>query len=487
MPSGPCMLHVLANGAVSQQIYFPALRRYGTMAFVEPRSLNEDICRSVRSDRNPGCGPGPKKAATAALPSAAAKICADPYSVREPADGWPETPITILFHREKSKAPWTHNPAIRVPGLEAAAPASARTVVCVEESRLEMGHYDSGEPGYAPSWSTILVRLSDRKVYFMGRSLDGEMPPQVKYNRGAGVGKVPTELLVRWLRLLLGQKVARFKMRLAWKEFAEVSAMAFSGDNTRLVVAQAPRGPSGGVTPPSPITVFDLATGRPVAAMHADYSPDVIAMSKLGNMVATERYGHVEIWDVADAAVAHKLETVGVTSLKFGPDDALAVAGGETASIWDVKANRVVRSGKGSLVELSPENIWVVMAKGAKGFTVSELESGRELGSFAGGCAQPDKCLPSRDGRKLMRWSSIGTVIYTSGSSSGDSISLPSMGVSIVYAVAPTPDGFFFANSDGIARHCFRRCPRAAGLRHGPQRDQIQRCFQRWQTHCAGR
>jgi WD40 repeat protein len=174
-------------------------------------------------------------------------------------------------------------------------------------------------------------------------------------------------------------------------------------------------------------------------------------MSKLGNMVATERYGHVEIWDVADAAVAHKLETVGVTSLKFGPDDALAVAGGETASIWDVKANRVVRSGKGSLVELSPENIWVVMAKGAKGFTVSELESGRELGSFAGGCAQPDKCLPSRDGRKLMRWSSIGTVIYTSGSSSGDSISLPSMGVSIVYAVAPTPDGFFFANSDGIA------------------------------------
>jgi hypothetical protein len=158
--------------------------------------------------------------------STAAKICNDPYAVREEADGWPEGPVTILFHREKSKAPWAHNPAIRVPGLEAATPASARTLVCVEESQIEMGHYDSGEPGYVPSWGTILVRLSDHKVYFMGHSLDGEMPPQVKYNHGAGVGKPPTEILVRWLRVLLQQKVARFKMRIKPKEYHEVSAMA---------------------------------------------------------------------------------------------------------------------------------------------------------------------------------------------------------------------------------------------------------------------
>jgi len=74
--------------------------------------------------------------------------------------------------------------------------------VCVEESRIEMGHYESGEPGYVPAWGTIFIRLSDHKVYFMGHSLDGEMPPQVKYNKGAGVGKPPTEILVCWLRLL---------------------------------------------------------------------------------------------------------------------------------------------------------------------------------------------------------------------------------------------------------------------------------------------
>src|SRR5579859_568866 len=143
-------------------------------------------------------GQAKKPASVGGGVSAAATICDKPYAAGEVADGWPEAPITILFHREKSKAPWAHNPAIRVPGLEAATPASARTLVCVEESRLEMGHYDSGEPGYVPAWSTIFVRLSDHKVYFMGRSLDGEMPPEWKYKKGAGVGKAPTEILVRW-------------------------------------------------------------------------------------------------------------------------------------------------------------------------------------------------------------------------------------------------------------------------------------------------
>ncbi len=383
--------------------------------------------------------------------SAAATICDKPYAAGEVVDGWPEAPITILFHREKSKAPWAHNPAIRVPGLEAATPASARTLVCVDESQVEMGHYDSGEPGYAPSWGTFLVRLSDYKIYFMGRTLDGEMPPQVKYNKGAGVGKPPTEILARWLRLVLEQKVARFKMRLKWKEYAEVSAMAFSGDGGRLAVAQASRRPLDGGTPPSPITVFDLATAQPVATMCADYSTDAIALSKTGSMVATERYGGVEIWDVASAQMTRKLETSNVRSMVFGPNDMLGVAGDEKAAVWDVNGNRIVRSGTGSVVELSPEGAWLTMAKTAGGFTVRELESGRELGSFPSVCADPYKCVPSRDGKMMARWSSLGGAMYSSGNREGKNLSLPNLGVGIVYAAAPTGDGFVIASNDGIA------------------------------------
>jgi len=383
--------------------------------------------------------------------STAAKICDDPYAVREDADGWPEGPVTILFHHEKSKSPWAHNPAIRMPGLEAATPANARTLVCVEESRLEMGHYDSGEPGYVPSWSTILVRLSDHKVYFMGRSLDGEMPPEWKYKKGAGVGKAPTGILVRWLRLLLEQKVARFKMRLKLKEYDEVSALAFSGDGSRLAVGQASRSSSSGPTPPSPITVFDLATAQPVASMHADYSTSEIAISKSGSMVATNRYGGVQIWDVATAQMTRKLETSHVSSLVFGPDDTLGVAGEEKAAVWDVSGNRVVKSASGSVVELSSEGVWLVMAKAAKGFSVRELESGRELGSFPNVCGDPYKCLPSLDGKTLVRWSSLGGGIFSTGIREGKPLSLPDLGASVMYAAAPTRDGFVVSNSDGIA------------------------------------
>ena len=314
-----------------------------------------------------------------------------------------------------------------------------------------MGHYDSGEPGYVPAWSTILVRLSDHKVYFMGRSLDGEMPPEWKYKKGAGVGKAPTEILVRWLRLLLEQKVARFKTRLKLKEYAEVSAMAFSGDGSRLAVAQASRRPLDGGTPPSPITVFDLATGQPVAAMHADYSTDAIAVSKSGSMVATERYGHVEIWDVASAKMTQKLETSKVRSMVFGPNDMLGVAGDEKAAVWDVNGNRVVHSGAGSVVELSPESTWLTMAKTANGFSVRELESGRELGSFADVCGDPYKCLPSLDGKMMVRWSSLGGGLFSTGIREGKPLSLPDLGSSMVYAAAPTHDGFVVSNSDGIA------------------------------------
>ncbi len=396
-------------------------------------------------------GQAKKPAPVGGAASAAAKICDDPYAVREDAEGWPEGPITILFHHEKSKAPWAHNPAIRVPGLEAATQTSARTLVCVEESRLEMGHYDSGEPGYVPAWSTILVRFSDHKVYFMGRSLDGEMPPEWKYKKGAGVGKAPTEILVRWLRLLLEQKVARFKTRLKLKEYAEVSAMAFSGDGSRLAVGQASRRPLDGGTPPSPITVFDLATGQPVAAMHADYSTDTIAVSKSGSTVATERYGHVEVWDVASAKMTQKLETSKVRSMVFGPNDMLGVAGDEKAAVWDVNGNRVVHSGAGSVVELSPESTWLTMAKTANGFSVRELESGRELGSFADVCGDPYKCLPSLDGKMMVRWSSLGGGLFSTGIREGKPLSLPDLGSSMVYAAAPTHDGFVVTNSDGIA------------------------------------
>lgn len=380
---------------------------------------------------------------------AAGKICDNPYEVDGTAEGWPEGPVQVLFHREKSKLPWSHNPAIRIPGVEAAVPAKARTLVCIEESRLEMGKYESGEPGYAPAWDVTLVRLPDRKVYFGRSGFYGEMPPYIKYNRGAGVGKPPTEAFVRWVRLVFGQKVARLKLRLKSKEYMEVSAMDFSADGSRLAVAQEPRSTLDG-TPPTPVTVFDLTNGQAVASMHVDFSIHELALSKTGSTLVLNRYGGLQVWDVATQKLSRKLETNNVESLMFGPDDRLGVAGKENAAIWDVTANRALHTGKGSVVQLSPEGTWLVLSRAPKNCSVSELESGRELGSFACGADQ-DKYALSGDGKSAIGSSILGARIYAIGAAQTQYPSLPNLGVGTLSAVAATRDAFVMANHDGIA------------------------------------
>lgn len=403
----------------------------------------------------PACAQPKKATPSGGASAAAAKICADPYSIREPADGSPESPVVILFHREGSKAPWVRNPIIRMPGMEAATPAAARTVVCVEESRFEVGRYDSGEPAYSPSWSVIAVRMSDRKVFFMRVGFNGEEPPGLKFHRGAGVGKPPVEMFTSWLRLMIDQKVARLKMKFPAKEPDEASALAFSADGSRLALAQEPRRSSSGGTPPTPITIFDLAGGKTVAALHTDYTVRAIALSRSGKLLATERYGHPEIWDVDAGKLSLKLETGGVQALVFGPgataaDEVLATSGKDTATLWDVANRRALRTGPGTHITLSAEGKWLVAKKEPKGFTTQEFESGRTLGSFPT-AGNPENFAISRDGLSLVRYSVLGASLLRSAIDERIDLRLPNLGVGILYAVAPMNHGFALGNGDGIA------------------------------------
>lgn len=391
----------------------------------------------------------PGKSAQGVGTSPEAKICQQPYQVQEPANGWPEGPIRVLFHREGSKSPWQPNPAIHIPGLEAASAASAKTLLCVEESQVEMGHYDSGEAGYAPSWRVIMVRLADRKAYFYGGTqLDGEMPPDIKWKRGAGVGKPPTQIFVRWVRLLVDQKVARLKVRLRPKESYAVSAMAFSGDGAKLVVAQEPRYTSSG-TPPAPVSVFDIVTGQLLASLHADYSTHSIALSRSGTTIAAEDQGRLEIWDASSGKVILKPETSDVASLLFGPDDRLGVAGGNKAQVWDVTGNRALYSAAGSQVQLSPEGVWMVVNKTADGIKVQAMESGSAIGKYPQ-MGEQDKYLVSRDGRSMAAMGALRAGLYFSGDPDGHSLELPNLGVNLLSAMAATRDGFVIGNGDGI-------------------------------------
>src|SRR5258708_2112208 len=345
-----------------------------------------------------------KKATPPAAASAAAKICAEPYAVTGNADGWPEGPVTILFHREKSKAPWSRNPAIKLPGLEATTPASARTVVCVEESLLEMGRYDSGEAGYAPSWDITLVRMSDHKAYFSRTGFFGDNPPGMKFQRGAGIGKPPIEPFVNWLRLIVGQKVAQLKMRLASKSYEDTSALAFSPDGAKLAMAQQARSSSSGAAPPSPITVFDLTNGKVIATLVPSIWAHHLAFSKSGNMIAADGFMKVEVWDIGAGKVVHKFEAPEVESLEFAPDGSLAIAGGDQATLWDVASERKLRTAAGAYLELSSTGKWLVAKRERTGLTVQEFESGQAVSKFPV-IGRETKFAISDDGRALARYS----------------------------------------------------------------------------------
>lgn len=402
----------------------------------------------------PALAQSKKAAPPRAAGVSAASVCADSYAAPEPADGWPETPVVILFHRGNSKAPWIHNPAIKAPGVETVGSSGARTVICVDESRTEAGRYDSGEAAYTLDWSATIIRLADRKVYFARSDFNGDEPPGLKLHRGAGLGPPPTAKFNLWLNLLLGQKVARFKMKLRAPEYHEASALAFSADGSRLALAQLPRGTSSGPTPPSPITVYDLAGGQTVIKLHVDYGVRAIALSRSGKLLATERYGHPEIRDVATGQVTAKPDTSGVESLAFGPgaagSEVLATSGKDSVILWDPSAGRSLRTVPGTHVTLSSEGKWLMAKKEKKGISVQEMESGRTLAQFPP-VSDTEKYVVSGDGLSLLRYSVLGATMYSPSAPAGVSARLPNLGVGLIYGAASTGSGFALANSEGFA------------------------------------
>jgi hypothetical protein len=400
----------------------------------------------------------------------AAKLCA--HFSGEWADGWPGGPLYILFHREKSTASWHRNPAIQVPGLESASPASAHTLVCVEEELEEKGKYESGETGYVPHWNINLVRLADGRVYYPQEpEFIGEDPPEMKLGPGAGIGKPPLQPFVRWLHLLVDQNVARFRMRFSEPSenshgelvlYDGVSGMAVSRDGKKLVVAWEARGETGiswqGL-PPSPVTVFDLATTKAIASFHLDYSAGRVAISNSGNLIATQHYDHaVEIWDAASGQVVHKLDAPAADSLLFGPDDSLATAGEGQVAVWDVGSERKIHSAAGSRIMLSPAGVWLIVRKDSSGISVQEMESGRSLSAFPKFNPR-DQYVFSEDGAVVaLDEFGVWAGMFTAGGSQRQDLAVPSLGMDVkpnarIQAIGPTRDGIVFAGSQiaGIA------------------------------------
>jgi len=387
----------------------------------------------------------PKGAAPA---TGLAKVCEDPYSGPELKTGWPEPPAYLLFKRANSKV-WGPNLRIKLPGMQAATPTTAHTLVCVTEERLEMGEYKSGAKAYTPSWDVYLLRLPDHAIYFQKGGIFGGDAPFIKWHPGAGIGSQPVSQLQEWLRLVLKSDVARLKLRLPFTSPDKVRQMAFSGDGTRLVVTRAPyhySSPQPDLKKYPLVTVFEVASGQPVANIPVEDEPSAVAISANGELVATEHYGHPQIWNVGSKSIVQKISADGVRWLAFGADGNLGVGMRDHAAVFNPATGMELFSSAGSRI-IYGDDRWIAIS--GDGATTYEVRSKQPIAHFA----KTDKEVAvSADGRSELTMSILGSQVRWAGKEA-EYIEMPSIGnegTGRVSAIVSAPNGFVVGSNDGI-------------------------------------
>src|SRR5437660_123573 len=379
-----------------------------------------------------------------------AKACEDPYSGQELKTSWPELPVYLLFKRANSKV-WAPNPQMKLPqGMRAATPAAAHALVCVQEERLEMGRYESGAKAYTPSWDVYVLRLPDAGIYFQKTGIFGGNAPSIKWHPGAGVGSQPVSQLQEWLRLLFKHDVARLKARLPYTSSDKVRQMALSGDRSRLVVAHQPyhySTPQPDLKKSPLVTVFDVASGKRVAEIPIEEETSTVAISDNGELVATERYGHAEIWNVSSHSIVQKLSTpTGVRWLAFGADGNLGVGTQKQVAVIDPRNGNQLFSCPGSRITYE-NGRWIAVS--SDGTSIYDVKTGQPIAHFP---AAEGEIVASADGLSEITMAVLRNEVRWAGKKSEyiDVPSIGSEGTGHVSAIANSSTGFVVGTNDGI-------------------------------------
>jgi hypothetical protein len=392
--------------------------------------------------------PAAARPKSAAPTTGLAKVCDDPYHGQELKTEWPQPPAYLLFKRANSKI-WGPNPQIKLANMQAATPATAHTLVCVVEERLEMGEYKSGAKAYTPSWDVYLLRLPDHAIYFQKGGIFGGEAPFIKWHPGAGVGSQPVSQLQEWLRLVFKADVARLKLHLPFTSPDKVRQIAFAGDGTRLVVAHEPyhySTPQTDLKKSPLVTVFDVASGQRVADIPVEDEPSAVAISENGELVATEHYGHPQIWNVSSRSIVQKISADGVRWLAFGQDGNLGVGMRERVAVFNPGSGAELFSSPGSRISYG-DGRWIAIS--GDGTATYEVRSGQPIAHFA----KTDKeVVASADGRSELTMSVLSSQVRWAGKEP-EYVGMPSIGgegTGHVSAIASAPNGFVVGGNDGI-------------------------------------
>jgi len=288
----------------------------------------------------------------------------------------------------------------------------------------------------------------------------GTDPPDERSGPGPGYGKPPVQPFLEWLRALLNQKVARYKSPLHWldhpggcqySDSCEITSMAFAPDGSKLAVTiKSKLDSSVGYA-----AAFDLSSMKPLGMLSLKGPATLVAINSAGSLLATNGNGkQVEVWDVATQRMVHALPAASARSLMFAPTGQLGVAGKVESTVWDLGSEKAVLTAAGSRIALSPSGSWLVAAASAGAIAVSEMGTGRALGSFAGIGRFYAGTVLSGDGR-VLAYANLGGgsgKLFTAGAANPEDIEVtdhdPHGSVNAgLRAMAGTPDGIVFAGA----------------------------------------
>jgi WD40 repeat protein len=215
------------------------------------------------------------------------------------------------------------------------------------------------------------------------------------------------------------------------------------------VVSRAPyhySSPQPGLKKYPLVTVFDTGSGQPVADIPVEDEPSAVAISANGELVATEHYGHPQVWNVSSKSIVQKISVDGVRWLVFGSDGNLGVGMKERVAVFNPQTGAELFSSPGSRISYG-DGRWIAVSGDGK--TTYEVRSGQPIAHFK---ATDKEAVASADGRSELTMSVLSAQVRWSGKEA-EYVEMPSIGsegTGRVSAIASSPSSFVVGSNDGI-------------------------------------
>lgn len=261
-------------------------------------------------------------------------------------------------------------------------PSSADYLVCIRETRINVGSYTDNAAAYRREWEVLLVSFPGQEVLRSSNFTGGE-PPGIKGYAGPGYGARPVEALAEWLEGFTAPPPGSLRpfLTLQPEDGFASTALAFTPDGQTLVSGQA----SGG------LSLWQLLNAPTETSLPAQTNDILdLSISPDGSLLAAvDRDGQAQIINLTyqSQVASFGLNAMPAISVALLPQGDKIVAGGANGQIavYDIAtSNQLTVFGESSqawsnFLALAPDGKTLAGSQPGPAVVAWNLESGQEL------------------------------------------------------------------------------------------------------------